>query len=191
MATLTQEAQDSGAGAGTLRDFIAEVRTRYQLSSVQEQTLTAAWRNARQGNAAVAPVAVPVIAPVYGPVFVPFDPTNHITWNIQPPVLIDGVTNGDVASVITIPTDQLNYDAITRGERVTNASTGGRVGVGYHTHMNNNGNGGLAFYYRHTGARDVEPVIYAVASRRDGNIYRWQHGYPHSNTHPPRPGGFV
>lgn len=194
LVTLQGEAQQSGSGVrDTLQGFLAEVRSRYQLNSAEVGTLTTSWRAARNGGGVgvVVPVAV---APVfYGPPpRPPFDANNHTTWNLLPPVLVDGVTNGDVNGVTLTPTDQANLAAIMRGERVTNASTGGSIGVAYHTHMSNNGGGGLAFYYRRVGVGfDVAPVIYAVADSRNGNVYQWRHGYPASNSHPVRPGGLV
>lgn len=120
-----------------------------------------------------------------------FDRTNSASWNMLAPVYVDGVTKKEVDAV-NLEGDHANYDAILNGIRTNNQSIGGaQTGFPYHSHMVNNGAGGVAFYYRHTGkGNDVEPVFYAVATSRVNNIYSWSHGYGKKNSHPERKSGY-
>lgn len=112
----------------------------------------------------------------------PYDFRDSSTWTIQ---AVHSPNGTGWHAVNVGPHDQLYLDALRRGE-LTNNSTAASpvVGVRYHAHMVNNGGGGIAFYYEHTGGSSVRPVIYDWATTRTANNYHWVQARTTSNTAP-------
>ena len=108
----------------------------------------------------------------------PYNFEDSSTWDLQPLEGADLITdNFDGAEAVG------NLDRLREGS-LRDEHGRHQVGAPLHAHMNRGG-GGIAFYYRHNGDRSVTPVVYDLATGRDGNNYLWRAGI--SNGPPPLP----